>query len=109
MASGRPTRSSPAWRPNSPSTARSWASARPASRPSRSSPGKLGSPRFADHRDPDLPGVGQLVLDLFRHVPGDHLCLDVVDPVWLDHDPDLPAGLHGEHLLLAVVGAGDLL
>src|ERR1700746_2655147 len=98
-ASGEPRRSSSAWRPSCLSTARTWASAHPAFPSWPSSPGELGSPRLPHHRDPDLPGVGQLVLDLLRHVPGDHLCLDVVDPVRLDHDPDLPAGPHRADLL----------
>ena len=73
-----------------------------ASPPGRARPvtrGELRSARFPDDRDPDLAGVGQLLLHLLGHVPGDHLGLDVVHPLGLDHDPDLPAGLHGEHLL----------
>src|ERR1019366_1403882 len=65
--------------------------------------GELDGPRLADHGDPDLAWVGQLLLDLLGHVAGDHLCLDVVDIFRLDHHPDLPAGLHCEHLLDAAL------
>ena len=118
------------WRPSCRSTARSSASRRRASRPVMASSGgrsrakraatgrrdcrepgcgglagELDGARLADHGDPDLAGVGQLLLDLLGHVPGDDLGLDVVDVARLDHDPDLPAGLHGEDLLDAVLGA----
>src|SRR5260370_8907035 len=54
-------------------------------------PGELGGAGLADHGDADLAGVGQLLLDLLGDVAGDHLRLDVVDSVRLDHDPDLAA------------------
>ena len=73
------------------------------------SAGEFGGPGLADHGDADLARVGELLLDLLGDVAGDHLGLDVVDPVGLDHDPDLAAGLHGEDLLHAFVAAGDLL
>src|SRR6185437_142343 len=71
--------------------------------------GELGGAGLADDGDADLAGVGELLLDLLGDVAGDHLGLDVVDPVGLDHDPDLASGLHGEDLLDALVAAGDLL
>src|SRR5262249_60396970 len=99
--------------PSAPSTARSWGSPRRASRPCRwraaESAGEFRGPGLADHGDADLPRVGELLLDLLGDVAGDHLGLDVVDPVRLDHHPDLPAGLHREDLLHAFVPAGDLL
>src|SRR5205807_10213721 len=71
--------------------------------------GGFGGRGLADHGDADLARVGELLVDLLGDVAGDHLGVDVVDPVGLDHDPDLPAGLHGEDLLDALVAAGDLL
>src|ERR1700742_2607413 len=73
------------------------------------SAGELHGAGLADHGDADLARVGQLLLDLLGDVAGDDLSLDVVHAVRLDHDPDLPAGLHGEHLLHALVRTGDLL
>src|ERR1700749_1999583 len=64
---------------------------------------------LTDHGDADLARIGQLLLDLLGDVAGDDLSLDVVHAVRLDHDPDLPAGLHGEHLLHTLVRGGDLL
>src|SRR6201995_2590201 len=61
---------------------------------------------LTDHGDADLARIGQLLLDLLGDVAGDDLGLDVVHAVRLDHDPDLPAGLHGEHLLHAFVRGG---
>src|ERR1700761_6890456 len=71
--------------------------------------GEFHGAGLADHGDADLARIGQLLLDLLGDVAGDDLGLDVVHAVRLDHDPDLPAGLHGEHLLHALVGDGDLL
>src|ERR1700761_1520032 len=71
--------------------------------------GEFHGAGLADDGDADLARVGQLLLDLLGDVAGDDLGLDVVHAVRLDHDPDLPAGLHGEHLLHALVGVGDLL
>src|SRR6201996_2935990 len=71
--------------------------------------GEFHGAGLADDGDADLARVGQLLLDLLGDVAGDDLGLDVVHAVRLDHDPDLPAGLHGEHLLHALVGDGDLL
>ena len=65
------------------------------------SAGDLGGAGLADDGDPDLAGVGQLLLDLLGDVAGDHLRLDVVDRVRPHHHPDLAAGLHGEDLLHA--------
>ena len=36
------------------------------------SAGDLGGPGLADHGDPDLAGVGQLLLDLLGHLAGEH-------------------------------------
>src|SRR5580704_2777617 len=70
---------------------------------------EFGGPGFTDHGDADLARVGQFLFDLLGDVARDHLGLDVVDPVGLDHDPDLAARLHSEDLLHALVVAGDLL
>src|SRR5260221_13598699 len=61
--------------------------------------GELDGARLPDHRDPDLARVGQLVLDPLGHVPGDDLCLDVIDIGGFDHNPDLPPPLHPEAFL----------
>src|SRR5947209_6680692 len=71
--------------------------------------GVLGGPGLAHDRDADLPGIGQLFLDLLGDVTRDHLRGDVVDLFRLDHHPDLATGLHGEHLLHAWLLARDLL
>src|SRR5262249_4567100 len=117
--SARRRTSWPASRPSSPSTARSWGSPRRASRwfrwragdsaGSAGSAGEFPGPGLAGRGESDLPRVGELLLDLLGDVARDHLGLDVVDPVGLDHHPDLPAGLHREDLLHAFVPAGDLL
>src|SRR5690348_9610622 len=111
--SARRRTSWPAWRPSSPSTARSWGSPRLASRWCRwraaESAGEFRGPGLADYGDADLSRVGELLFDLLGDVAGDHLGLDVVDPVGLDHDPDLAAGLHREDLFHAFVPASDLL
>src|SRR6202034_2100837 len=73
------------------------------------SAGEFGGPGFAHHGDADLPWIGQFLFDLLGDVAGDHLGLDVVDVVGLDHDPDLAARLHGEDLLDTLVAAGYLL
>ena len=49
--------------------------------PLAGSAGDLGDAGLADHRDPDLTGVGQLLLDLLGHVAGQHGGADVVDVV----------------------------
>ena len=64
---------------------------------------------FADDRHADLARVGEFLFHLLGDVAGDHLRLDVVDLVRLDHDPDLAARLHGEDLLDALLVRGDLL
>src|SRR5215217_4901763 len=71
--------------------------------------GVLDAADLADHRDLDLPGVLELLLDPLGHVAGQDLGGDVVDVLRLDHDPDLAPGLHGEHLVDTGVAAGDLL
>src|SRR5215213_10322650 len=71
--------------------------------------GVLDAADLADHGDLDLPGVLELLLDPLGHVAGQDLGGDVVDVLGLDHDPDLAAGLHGEHLVDPGVAAGDLL
>src|SRR5579859_4858712 len=73
------------------------------------SPRELGGAGFTHHGHPDLPRIGQLLLDLLGHIAGDHLRLNVIDPIRLHHDPDLPPGLHREHLVHAVVRGRDLL
>src|SRR5215470_11193492 len=77
--------------------------------PLRASPCEFSSARFPDDRDPDLPRISQLLLDLLGDVPRDDLRLNVVHPVRLDHDADLATGLHREHLVHAVVRGRDLL
>src|SRR5512132_4312473 len=68
----------------------------------------LGGPRLTHHGDPDLAGIGQLVLDLLGDLAGDDLGGEVVDLGRLDHDPHLAAGLHSEYLLHAGLGRRDL-
>src|SRR2546426_3442715 len=62
-------------------------------------PGVLGRADLADHRDLDLAGVLELLLHLFRDVPRDHLCGEVVDRLGLDQDADLTSRLHRVDLL----------
>src|SRR6266567_7740423 len=71
--------------------------------------GELGSPRFPDHRDPDLARVSKLILHLARDVTGDYLRADVIDCARLDHHPDLATRLHRVYLLHARLCLGDLL
>src|SRR5215469_343968 len=71
--------------------------------------GELGGAGFADDGDADLARIGELLLHLLGDVARDHLSLDVVDLVGLDHDPDLAARLHGEDLLDALPLGRDLL
>src|SRR5918999_2071398 len=71
--------------------------------------GVLDAADLADHGDLDLPRVLELLLDPLGHVAGQHLGGDVVDVLRPDHDADLAAGLHGEHLVDPRVAAGDLL
>src|SRR5437764_238794 len=66
----------------------------------------LHRPRLADHRDLYLSGVLQLALDLAGDLVREQHSLVVVDVVWLDHDADLPARLHGIDLLDAGVAGG---
>src|SRR4051794_5942919 len=61
-------------------------------------PGKLNRPGLPDHRDLDLPGVLELVLDPAGDVLRQPDRLLVRDLFALDHDPDLAAGLQGEGL-----------
>src|SRR5829696_7014782 len=81
----------------------------PQASPALSSLGVLDAADLADHGDLDLPRVLELLLDPLGHVAGEDLGGDVVDVLGLDHDPDLAAGLHGEHLVDPGVAAGDLL
>src|SRR3954451_7220803 len=60
-------------------------------------------------RDADLTGVLELLLHLLGDVPRQHLRLQIVDALGLDHHADLPAGLHREGLLDARMGVTDLL
>ena len=92
-------------RPRGPARPPRW----PTPRADRRSAGELGGAGFPDDRDPDLARVGEFLFHLLGHVPRDHLGLDIVHPLRLDHDPDLPARLHGEHLLHPGLGGGDLL
>ena len=71
--------------------------------------GDLGGPGLPDDGDPHLTGVGQFLFDLLGDLPGQHVRLEVVDHVGLDHHPQFAAGLHGEDLLHAALGAGDRL
>src|SRR5438552_11733185 len=64
---------------------------------------------LTNYRDPDLAGVAQLTLDALGDVAGHELRGRVVDLVWTDQDPDLPAGLDRIRLLDALEGVGDLL
>src|SRR5919106_2671179 len=77
--------------------------------PLRGSLGVLDAADLAPHGDLDLPRVLELLLDPLGHVAGQHLGGDVVDVLRLDHDADLAAGLHGEHLVDPRIAAGDLL
>src|SRR5918999_5285529 len=71
-------------------------------------PRELGRPGLPNNRDTDLAWVGELVFDLLGDIAGDYLSLDVVDRVRTNHHAHLAAGLHGEHLLHAVVLVRDL-
>src|SRR4249920_539882 len=71
--------------------------------------GVLDRTRLAHDRDLDLPGVLQLLLDLFGDVPRHHLGGEVVDVLGLDHHADLATGLHRVDLLDARVARADLL
>src|SRR5215212_6728193 len=81
----------------------------PQASPALSSLGVLDAADLADHGDLDLARVLELLLGPLGHVAGQDLGGDVVDVLGLDHDPDLAAGLHGEHLVDPRVAAGDLL
>ena len=70
---------------------------------------ELDRPRLPDDRDPDLTWVLELLLDLFRDVPRDHLRLHVVDVLGLDHHSHLAARLHREGLGDTWVARADLL
>src|SRR5690242_1489451 len=64
---------------------------------------------LADHRDPDLARVLELLLDPARDLGGEPLGPRVVDLGVLDHDPYLAAGLDRVALLDAGEAVGDLL
>src|ERR671918_1143026 len=72
-------------------------------------PRELRRARLPDHRDLDLPGVLELLLDLLRDVTRDRLRLEVVDVLRRHQHADLAAGLHREDLLDALVRRADLL
>src|SRR5665213_2664774 len=67
----------------------------------------LTGSRFAYHRDSDLPGIRQLILDLLRKIARQHLGADVVHRIRDHHHPHLTAGLHGEDLVDAGQAGGD--
>src|SRR5437868_3942886 len=102
----RPQAVSPAWRAYSVSPGLagvlgvprpSGHSVSPAQRAYSVSPGLagvLGGARLPDHGDADLPRVGQFLFYLLGDIMRDHLRMDVIHLVRLDHDPDFPAGLH---------------
>jgi hypothetical protein len=68
---------------------------------------EVNGPRLPDHRDLDLTGVLELVLD----PPGDILRQPdrgfVGDAIALDHDPDFAPGLKGEGFRDAFERIGD--
>src|ERR1044072_8689147 len=65
--------------------------------------------RLADHRHLDLPGVLELLLDVARDLARQRAGAVVADRARLDDHADLAAGLHGVHLVDAVVAGGELL
>src|SRR5690349_24577950 len=69
----------------------------------------VGRARLPDDGDLDLARVLELLLDLAGDLVAQQDRAVVVERVRGDHDPDLPAGLHGVDLVDAVVAGGDLL
>src|SRR3954462_20882 len=65
--------------------------------------------RLADDGDLDLARVLELLLDLLRDVPGEHLRGEVVDVVGLDHHAHVATRLHRVDLLDPGVVRADLL
>src|SRR5919107_3936132 len=65
--------------------------------------------RLADHRDLDLAGVLELLLDLARNVARQRDRAVVVDAVRRDDHADLAPGLHRVDLVDAGVAGGDVL
>src|ERR1043166_6071720 len=64
-------------------------------------------PRLADHRDPDLARILELLLDAPGNLARQSLRARVVDPMVLHHDADLAAGLDGVALLHALERVSD--
>src|SRR3954452_7572333 len=69
----------------------------------------VGRPRLPDHRDLDLAGVLELLLDLAGDLVAEQHGAVVVERAGHDHHADLAAGLHRVDLVDAVVAGGDLL
>src|SRR3977135_640467 len=67
----------------------------------------LHGPRLADHRDLDLTGIGQRLLDLADDVAGQPGGGEVVDLLGPDEDADFAPGLDGKRLLDAGEALGD--
>src|SRR3989338_2964978 len=59
----------------------------------------LNGPHFPDHRNLDLPGILHTLLNLLADIPGQDYRVIVGNPLRLDNNPDLPAGLDGVRLL----------
>src|SRR5688572_13800143 len=67
----------------------------------------VGRARLPDHRDLDLAGVLELLLDLARDLVREQDGAVVVERARLHHHADLAAGLHRVDLVDAVVAGGD--
>src|SRR3954449_6146230 len=65
--------------------------------------------RLADHRDLDLPGVFELLLDLAGDLVREQDGAVVVERPGVEHHADLPPGLHRVDLVDALVTGGDVL
>src|SRR5579875_1337833 len=92
-ATRRETTAATARRPGRPTT-----SPRKSSRTPPSA-GDVACARLADHRHLDLAGIGHLLLDLARDIPGEQPRLLVGNRARIDDDAHLPACLDGEGLL----------
>src|SRR5665648_839915 len=71
--------------------------------------GDVDGAALADHGDPDLARVVELVLDVPGDLAGQQRRSVVVDLARLDHHAHLAARLHGEALLHALLALGDAL
>src|SRR3954464_2323361 len=84
---------------------------RPAGRRGRAarSPGVVRRARFADDGHLDLPRILELLLDLACDLVRQQDRAVVVEGAGVEHDADLPAGLHRVDLVDALVACRDVL